>query len=167
MKRIKFVALALCLAAPLAALAQSQKAPSQKNELYKGGFQYNSVGATPPTDDSLYQALGGKEKISAFTAEFVGLISQDDRIGHYFAKNRLDHLRRMLTDQFIELSGGPVAYRGRDIAEVHSTMGITNADFNRLAENLQVAMDHQGVPFPTQNRLVALLASMQRAVVTK
>jgi len=73
----------------------------------------------------------------------------------------------MLTDQFIELSGGPVTYHGRDIAEVHSTLGITNADFNRLAENLQVAMDHHGVPFPTQNRLVALLASMQRAVVTK
>jgi hemoglobin len=53
------------------------------------------------------------------------------------------------------------------MAEVHSTLGITNADFNRLAEDLQVAMDHHGVSFPTQNRLVALLASMQRVVVTK
>jgi len=162
MNRIKLAAMALCLAAPLTALAQSQN-----NELYKGGFQYNSVGATPAKDDSLYRALGGQEKISAFTAEFVGLIAKDDRIGHFFANIDLDHLKQELTDQFVELSGGPVAYGGRDMAEVHSTLGITNADFNRLAEDLQVAMDHNGIPFATQNRLVALLASMQRAVVTK
>ena len=56
---------------------------------------------------------------------------------------------------------------GRDMAQLHRSMGITNADFDRLAENLQVSMEHHDVPFATQNRLVALLASMQRVIVTK
>ncbi|MGO8915128.1 MAG: group I truncated hemoglobin [Stellaceae bacterium] len=162
MIRKSLVALALCLALPVSAMAQAEK-----NDLFKGGFQYNDMGATPPKDDSLYRALGGKEKIAAFTTEFVGLIAKDDRIGHFFVDIDLDHLGQMLTDQFIELSGGPVAYAGRDMAEVHRSLGIANADFNRLAEDLQAAMDHHDVPFATQNRLVALLASMQRAVVTK
>jgi hemoglobin len=163
MIRTSLVALALFLALPVSAMAQ--QAP--KNDLFKGGFQYNDMGATPPRDDSLFRALGGKEKIAAFTTEFVGLIAKDDRIGHYFATVDLDHLGKMLTDQFIELSGGPVAYVGRDMVEVHRSLSITNADFNRLAEDLQVAMEHHDVSFATQNRLVALLASMQRAVVTK
>jgi len=162
MIRNSLATLALCLALPLAASADEPK-----NDLYKGGFQYHDMGATPNKDDSLYQALGGKDKIHAFTKEFVGLIAKDDRIGHYFVNVDLDHLTDMLSDQFVELGGGPVKYEGRDMVEVHSSLGIGNADFNRLAEDLQVAMDHAGVSFPTQNRLVALLASMQRAVVTK
>ena len=157
----------LAVVAAIGAVAPAVAADADKNPLFKGGFQYNDAGTRPATNDGLYQALGGKEKIGAFTAEFVDLIGKDDRIGHYFAGVDLDHLRQMLTDQFIELSGGPVTYVGRDMNEVHSSLGITRADFNRLAEDLQVAMDHHGVPFSTQNRLIALLASMQRAVVTK
>jgi hemoglobin len=46
-------------------------------------------------------------------------------------------------------------------------MGIRNADFNALAEDLQFAMDAAGISFFTQNRLIALLAPMQHDIVTK
>jgi hemoglobin len=140
---------------------------AEENPLYKGGFQYNDAGTTPAKDDSLYRALGGSEKIAAFTRDFVGLIYQDDQIGKYFVGVDRDHLTAMLIAQFIELSGGPGRYQGRDMAETHKGLNIGNSDFNRLAEDLQTAMDRNDVGFATQNRLVALLASMQRAVVTR
>lgn len=151
-------------AAPSDALADDENLSGGQ---FKGGFQYGTMGATPPADDSLYRDLGGQEKIAAFTTDFVLRIAKDDQIGHYFADVNLDRLARKLTEQFIELSGGPVKYSGRDMDDAHKKMGVTNADFNRLAENLQVSMDKFDVPFRTQNRLVALLASMQRAIVTK
>lgn len=46
-------------------------------------------------------------------------------------------------------------------------MGVTNKDFNALVENLQWAMDKEGVPFAVQNRLLAKLAPMQRKVVER
>jgi hemoglobin len=134
---------------------------------YRGGFQYNAMGATPPKDDSLYKALGGKEKIAAFTKDFVAIISTDPQIGKFFEETNLKRLTAKLTEQFIDLSGGPVKYSGRDMRESHAGLHITNADFNKLAEDLQIAMDKQDISFPTQNRLIALLASMQRAIVTK
>lgn len=39
--------------------------------------------------------------------------------------------------------------------------------FNALVEDLQVAMDKSGIPSRTQNKLLALLAPMQRIVVIK
>ena len=162
MARTSFVALGLCLSLPFGGCATDVESGP-----HRGGFQYNATGAVPGKDDSLYRDLGGQENISAFTIEFVGLISKDDRIGHFFTNVNLDHLGQELTEQFIDLSGGPIKYTGREMAEVHGSLGITNADFNRLAEDLQVAMNHHNVPFATQNRLIALLASMQRVVVTK
>ncbi len=49
----------------------------------------------------------------------------------------------------------------------HKDMGLQDADFNALVENLQKAMDQEGVPFRAQNRLLAKLAPMQRSVVTR
>lgn len=153
--------LAVLLVLPLCALAEGE------NALYKGGFQYNEAGAAPPRDDGLYRALGGQENIAAFTREFVGLLAQDERIGHFFKGVDLDHLGQRLTEQFIALSGGPVPYGGHDMKAMHDGLGITKSDFNRLAEDLQSAMDHHDVSFATQNRLLALLAPMERAIVTK
>jgi hemoglobin len=41
------------------------------------------------------------------------------------------------------------------------------ADFNALVEDLQLAMDDSEIPFATQNRLLAILAPMERDIVNK
>lgn len=51
--------------------------------------------------------------------------------------------------------------------EVHAGLKVTNAQFNALAEDLQIAMERNSVPSYVQNKLVAKLAPMQRAIVTK
>ncbi|WP_339332735.1 hypothetical protein [uncultured Maricaulis sp.] len=53
------------------------------------------------------------------------------------------------------------------MASVHADHGITTAEFNALVENLQDAMDAEGVPFGMQNRLLARLAPMHGDVVTR
>lgn len=50
---------------------------------------------------------------------------------------------------------------------VHQAMGLNRDNFNALAENLQDAMDKEGIGFATQNKLVAKLAPMERVIVTK
>jgi hemoglobin len=46
-------------------------------------------------------------------------------------------------------------------------MHLTEADFNALVEDTQLAMDEIGIPYATQNRLLARLAPYEREVVTK
>ena len=118
-------------------------------------------------DDSLYKALGERDGISRIAATTVDLSAADPRINATFADINLNRLKRLLADQFCQLSGGPCVYEGRDMVESHANHGYTNADFNILVEHLQTAMDRESVPFSQQNRLLAILAPMQRDVVTK
>jgi hemoglobin len=53
------------------------------------------------------------------------------------------------------------------MSQAHKGLHLTNADFNALVEDLQSGMDKAGVPFATQNRLLARLAPMHRDVVTR
>jgi len=51
--------------------------------------------------------------------------------------------------------------------ESHQGLGIDQAAFNALVEDLQSAMDRQHVSYHAQNRLLALLAPMSHDVIEK
>lgn len=124
-------------------------------------------GTPAGADDSLFQALGGREGIVRIAAMTIDLSVADPRINATFADINHARLKRLLADQFCQLSGGPCVYEGRDMKETHAKHGYTNRDFNILVEHLQTAMEREKIPFRAQNRLLAILAPMQRDVVTK
>jgi hemoglobin len=83
-----------------------------------------------------------------------------------FKDTKSAYLQEQLVDQFCVVSGGPCTYKGADMKTSHANMDITKAQFNILVEVLQVAMDARGIPFATQNQLLARLAPMHRDVIT-
>lgn len=117
--------------------------------------------------DALYQDLGGKEGIRKVVDAFLPIVLDDPRINQAFKDADIERLGMLLAEQFCQFSGGPCKYSGRDMKTTHEGMNITNAQFNALAEDLQTAMDRQGIASHTQNRLLAKLAPMQRDVVSK
>jgi len=118
-------------------------------------------------DDSLYRDLGGKEGITKIVEhEFVYHL-KNPQIKAQFDDVSLDHLKGQLVIFICELTGGPCVYTGHDMAIVHKGMHLSDADFDALTEDLQLAMDEIGIPFATQNRLLARLAPYERQVVTK
>jgi len=117
--------------------------------------------------DELYQALGGKAGITRLNADFVPRLFNDARIKHIFKDANPNNLVEQLSDQICAASGGPCRYEGGAMKAVHADLGITHAHFNALVEDLQAAMDAAGIPFATQNRLLALLAPMHRDIITR
>jgi hemoglobin len=115
----------------------------------------------------LYAALGKDEGIRRIVVAFVARAQADPRVKEQFKDADLDRLHRTLAEQFCVLAGGPCKYTGQDMRESHADMKVTNAQFNAVAEDLQLAMEQQGVPSAVQNRLIAKLAPMQRDIVTK
>lgn len=118
-------------------------------------------------DDATFQGLGGKPGIKKIVEAFIPLILADPRIKESFTDIDMKNLAMRLEEQFCDLSGGPCKYQGKDMKEIHDGLNITSAQFNALAEDLQVAMEKVGVPSRFQNKLVAKLAPMQRVIVTK
>lgn len=118
------------------------------------------------TKDELFQALGGQAGLTKIVDDFLPLVLADDRIKSFFTKVDQVKLKAMLVDQFCELAGGPCKYKGRDMYETHDGMGVRNAHFNALAEDLQIAMENNHVATSVSNQLVAKLAPMQRPIVS-
>lgn len=125
--------------------------------------QAQSMGA----DDSVFQGLGGKAGIDKIVADFIPIILADQRIGRFFEKMNKQEFAASLSDQFCELTGGPCKYKGKDMSDTHEGMNISNAHFNALAEDLQIAMENNHIPSSFSNKLVAKLAPMQRPIVSK
>ncbi len=119
-----------------------------------------------PDADPLFTALGGRPGIEALVQDFVPRLAADARIGAFFRDTNLRELHKQLVDQLCAVSGGGCAYEGNDMRRAHADLKIAKADFNRMVEILQDAMDARAIPFAEQNRLLARLAPMHRDVIT-
>jgi hemoglobin len=126
-----------------------------------------SLSGAQTADDATFQGLGGKPGIKKIVDTLIPLVLADPRIKESFTDIDMKNLALRLEEQFCVLSGGPCIYKGKDMKEIHDGLNITNAQFNALAEDLQIAMEQLGVPSRFQNKLVAKLAPMQRVMVTK
>ncbi|HWV11179.1 MAG TPA: group 1 truncated hemoglobin, partial [Pseudomonas sp.] len=94
-------------------------------------------------------------------------IARDGRIVRHFEKIDIVRLRDKLVEQFCVEAGGPCTYTGDSMEESHKGQRLTPSDFNALVENLQDAMDTEGVPVSAQNRLLARLAPMRAQVIDR
>jgi hemoglobin len=116
-------------------------------------------------DASLFEDLGGREKIATFTADLIGRMKTDRRISHFFKETDMDRLHDRLTDYICHVSGEKRRYRGANQRAAHAGLGIHEADFNALVEDLEASMDDAGIPFSTQARLLALLAPVAHQTI--
>ena len=116
-------------------------------------------------DDALFRDLGGQAGIDRIVGDFVPRLVTDARMGEFFKRANQDHLRQMLGELFCRVSGGGCVYTGLSMKQAHQDIDVSKGDFNALVEVLQASMDAQGVPFATQNRLLAKLAPLHRDVV--
>jgi hemoglobin len=116
---------------------------------------------------SLYDRLGGKVAITAVVETFVGKVGADKRINGYFGSTDLLKLKVHLVDQICEASGGPCKYAGRSMKQTHAGMGVTDAAFGALVEDLVAALNHHKVGKAEQEELLGILGPMKSDIVEK
>ena len=115
----------------------------------------------------LYDRLGGKAAITAVVETFVGKVGGDKRINGFFASTDLTNLKLHLVNQICEASGGPCTYTGRTMKQTHKGMGVNDAAFGALVEDLVAALDHHKVGKTEKGELLALLGQMKSDIVEK
>lgn len=115
----------------------------------------------------LYDRLGGKDGITAVVKDFIANVGADARINTMFANSDLAALETKLIDQICEASGGPCKYTGKSMKETHAGMGVTEAHFNALVEDLVKSLDKLGVKDPEKSELLGALGGMKGEIVEK
>ena len=119
---------------------------------------------------TLYSRLGGKKAITAVVDEFVNNCAGDGRINKFFADTakdpkRLAKFKKNLVNQICQVSGGPCKYTGKDMKTAHKGMGITDADFTALVEDLVKALNKFNVGATEQGELLGALGGMKGQIV--
>jgi len=122
------------------------------------------------TQKSLYDRLGGKAAIVAVVDQFVANVAADKRINTFFKatasdKTRLAKFKTNLVNQICQGSGGPCKYTGKTMKAAHKGMGITDANFNALVEDLVAALNKFKVGTKEKNDLLAVLGPMKSDIV--
>ena len=131
------------------------------------GFLLIAGCATVPAEKTLYERLGGARAIYVVVDDFVGRVTTDPRINQFFKESNLPLIREQLTQLVCQVSGGPCTYLGANMKIAHSGMGISNADFDAVAEDLTASLDKFNVAPREKNELLAILARMRSDIVEK
>ena len=124
-----------------------------------------NMGMAPMQQKSLYDRLGSQPAITAVVDDFVANVAADTRINRFFARTDIPRLKRLLVEQICQGTGGPCTYTGRDMKTTHAGMGITDAQFNALVEDLVKTLDKFKVPEKEKGELLGILGPMKPSIV--
>lgn len=126
----------------------------------------NTLGETH--SGSLYQRLGGYDKIAAVIDDLFAKLREDPRFARFAAGRSVDshqRARQLLVDQLVSLAGGPCFYIGRDMKTSHAGLGITEEEWNANLEHTAAALKHNGIPEAEQREFLALFTSYRDDIV--
>lgn len=115
----------------------------------------------------VFKQFGEEAGLIKLMDVFMEKLLADPRMRPFFENSDQAKVKKHLIEQFCVILGGPCTYSGRDMKSVHANLAINRANFNALVEDLQWAMNKQGIPFRAQNQLLAKLAPMHREIETK
>jgi hemoglobin len=119
------------------------------------------------SDAATFKAFGEKAGLVKIMDDFMVGLLKDPRTKPFFADADQQRVKEQLVEQICEMLQGPCKYSGSRMKPIHANLSINREHFNALVEQLQFAMDKNGVPFVAQNKLLAVLAPMHRDIVTQ
>lgn len=134
---------------------------------------HDEIVTDPSGSTVLFNQLGGHAAVQAVVDGLITNVGADDRINGFFASTDLTALNGLLVEQICDETGGYCVYHGRDMATTHAGMGICDADFDALVEDLLASMTTLGVPFTAgtfdgglpADTLILALAGMRADIV--
>lgn len=115
---------------------------------------------------TLYQRLGGVERISHLARDVVALHYNNPLLKTRFeqVKDR-GQLERNIRDFFCAGSGGPQTYAGKDVLSAHKHMNIDERELVSAIDDVMTAMTQNGYEQTEKNDVLAILYSLKGDVV--
>jgi hemoglobin len=94
---------------------------------------------------TIYEQLGKENGIRTAVDDFYRRVLADPDLAAYFEGVDMTTLRAHQAKLLVQVTGGPVQYEGRELAEAHKGLGITSADYERVVAHLGATLTGMGV----------------------
>jgi hemoglobin len=116
---------------------------------------------------TIYESIGGEAALVSVVDDLYVRILADDRLSGFFVGTSLPRLKGRQVEFFGAALGGPMAYTGAPMKEVHRGRGIGQEHFDLVAGHLVDALRGAGVPGPTIDQIIAAVAPLADDIVSK
>ena len=124
--------------------------------------------AQAPAEKSLYERLGGYGAISAVVNDFAEKLFTDPQVGPFFRGMGTD-TRKSFIQKNINLAcnvtGGPCKIISRSAKTVHAGLGITETEFNVVANHLIDTLDKFQVPAKEKAEFLTIIDTLKPDIV--
>ena len=127
---------------------------------------------TEPTNPTLWNRLGGVEKIKPIVQDFLFKASNDPRVDFgrngKFATDDMTMLKieKAVLEFLSSRTGGPFEYKGAKMATAHQAMAIMPSEYKAMIEDLRDVLEAHSVKKTEADELVALLSKYESQIVS-
>jgi hemoglobin len=116
---------------------------------------------------TIYELIGGEQALVGVVDDLYERILGDERLAGFFAGTSLPRLKGKQVEFFGAALGGPMAYTGAPMKEVHQGRGIEPAHFDLVAGHLVDSLAAAGVPGPTVGQIIEVVAPLAADIVAR
>ncbi len=119
-----------------------------------------------PEQKSLYERIGGHDKLYTIVSETLDQVSTDPKTKRSFEGIKMKALKESVTEQLCELTGGGCKYTGETMKKAHMDSKITTAEFELMVQAMRDSLNRH-VGEREKNELLKILAPMKRDIVSQ
>ncbi len=145
-----------------------------------------SKGKDEPQPETLYSRMGGSVGVTAVVDQHLANVGAETGVANSVmlrshvplleainGKNgaaptdpgRFDRLRNNVVDQFINITGGPNSYRGKNMLLAHTGMAVTENEYTVWRGILVKSLTEKNIPATEQAEFMKLIDAMKADVV--
>lgn len=117
-------------------------------------------------EPTIYEAIGEEAALVSVVDDLYERILSDERLTGFFAGTNLSRLKGRQVEFFGAALGGPMAYTGAPMKEVHRGRGIEQGHFDLVAGHLVDALTAAGVPKAKVDQIIALVTPLSNDIVS-
>ncbi len=110
------------------------------------GFDCENQEKPRANTTSLFEQLGGEERLRVIINAFIDRVFDDRMIGFFFRNADATRIKEMEYQLAAEFLGAPITYRGRALDVAHAKHPIMGGHFARRRQILKETLESYGVP---------------------
>ena len=115
---------------------------------------------------SIFDQIGGYEALEVVVNDFYDRVLTDDELAGFFTGTNMARLKGRQVEFFAAALGGPDAYSGAPMRQVHQGRGITTHHFGLVANHLAASLAAAGVPADTVEQILGAIAPLSDEIAT-
>jgi hemoglobin len=125
----------------------------------------------PPTANTLWDRLGGEAKVTQVIDDFTALAATDPKVDFTrggkvkLTPEAVAYFKKEMVAFVSQATGGPLKYTGKGMKEVHTGMGITDAQFDASVADLRTALEKNQVKPADIDALLKLVEGTRKDIV--